>query len=703
MNSVMDDNKLLTLTNGDRIRLQKWCAMLFEVFDLQYASPATISRCGMVYVDPKNLGYYPFYEKWAKIKHETYSEVMYESLKELYNKYIPPCIDRIFEGIVGEDIVEPLHFITPRTNLNLVRQFCRLFDSMLPDPEHNTLQEVDQLEMLYIFCLIWSLGGALVSEDRKPFNDFFRQISGLILPSDPVYDNYFDFNTLKFNPWKPKVPAYVPPASKKFSQILVPTVDTLRYTWLLKQVMGLQQPFQPCMFVGDSGTAKTVTIFSHFATLPMENYIILNVNFSSRTTSNDCQKAIEDNIDKRSFKAYGPTGGRRLIVFVDDLNMPKIDKYGTQQPIALLKFLIERNQLYQRGGDLELRDIVDTQYVGSMTPPGGGNNPVDPRFMSLFCVFNITFPSKEAIEDIYTQILTKHCEEFVEDVRTCVPKVTAATMQLYYQICEKLPRTPVKFHYIFNLRDLSRVYEGLTQITIDKCTTKEQLVRFWRNECMRVFSDRLINETDRTLVNDDLIPAIVKELFPGTEEVVMKNPILFGDYRFAEPTDDEAEDPRLYEDLGEYDDVKKKMDKLLEDYNMENKPMNLVLFNDALEHITKIHRIIRFPKGSGLLVGIGGSGKQSLTKLASYTAGYDVFQISLSRGYKEDDFREELKTLYRGVIQKPKTFLFTDAHVVEEGFLELINNILTIGIVPALFPVEDQDSLTSVIEDEMRR
>jgi len=57
MNSVMDDNKILTLSNGDRIRLLKHCLMLFEVFDLQYASPATISRCGMVYVDPKNLGY----------------------------------------------------------------------------------------------------------------------------------------------------------------------------------------------------------------------------------------------------------------------------------------------------------------------------------------------------------------------------------------------------------------------------------------------------------------------------------------------------------------------------------------------------------------------------------------------------------------------------------------------------------------------
>ena len=220
---------------------------------------------------------------------------------------------------------------------------------------------------------------------------------------------------------------------------------------------------------------------------------------------------------------------------------------------------------------------------------------------------------------------------------------------------------------------------------------------------MRVFSDRLINEIDRSLVNYSLLPTLIKEFFPGTEEFVLANPILFGDYALADPTDDEAEDPRLYEDLKNYDQVRIKMNKLLEDYGFENKPMNLVLFNDALEHVTKIHRIIRFPRGNGLLVGVGGSGKQSLTRLATYCACYDLFTINLIRNYKEENFREELRTLYKEVLRKPKTFLFTDAHVVEEGFLELLNNMLTIGMVPALFPEEEKDGLTQPLEDEMRK
>ena len=146
------------------------------------------------------------------------------------------------------------------------------------------------------------------------------------------------------------MPEYEAPADKKFSSILVPTIDTTRYSWLLMQLL---QTKRPVVFCGDSGTAKTVTVFSSFRQLDSEKYMYLNVNFSSRTTSKNFQDIIEENIDKKSLKSYGPKSiGKKMILFIDDMNMPLIDKYGTQQPNALLKFLIERNQLYQRGGDL---------------------------------------------------------------------------------------------------------------------------------------------------------------------------------------------------------------------------------------------------------------------------------------------------------------------------------------------------------------
>ena len=96
-------------------------------------------------------------------------------------------------------------------------------------------------------------------------------------------------------------------------------------------------------------------------------------------------------------------------------------------------------------------------------------------------------------------------------------------------------------------------------------------------------------------------------------------------------------DERLYEDCKNFPEIKTKFDYLLQEYNYDenNIEMNLVLFDDALYHLTKIYRIIGLPLGHALLVGYGGSGKQSLTKLAAFTGKYRIFTITLTRGYKQ--------------------------------------------------------------------
>ena len=86
-----------------------------------------------------------------------------------------------------------------------------------------------------------------------------------------------------------------------------------------------------------------------------------------------------------------------------------------------------------------------------------------------------------------------------------------------------------------------------------------------------------------------------------------------------------------------------KKKQIMEEYNEHAPPMNLVLFDDALDHMTRIHRLFRLYHGNALLVGVGGSGKSSLTRVAAFAAGCEVFEITLSRGYNENNLREDLK------------------------------------------------------------
>lgn len=106
-----------------------------------------------------------------------------------------------------------------------------------------------------------------------------------------------------------------------------------------------------------------------------------------------CSCALQD--------TYGPPMGKRLLMFVDDLNMPRVDTYGTQQPIALLKMFVERKGYYDRGKELGWKNIKDVQMVSAMGPPGGARNPVDPRFISLFAAVEIQPPTNENLRTIY--------------------------------------------------------------------------------------------------------------------------------------------------------------------------------------------------------------------------------------------------------------------------------------------------------------
>ena len=282
------------------------------------------------------------------------------------------------------------------------------------------------------------------------------------------------------------------------------------------------------------------------------------------------------------------------------------------------------------------------------------------------------------------------------------PAIVTAAVEIYFRMSTDLLPTPAKAHYIFNLRDLSKLVQGVLQADVGYIREPIAMFRLFCHESLRVFHDRLIDNTDKKYYCDILSQMASKHFSQDyAAETFEKKPIIFGDFMKvgADPKD------RLYEDIKEMPRLQKILNDYLDDYNMScPKEMKLVFFLDAIQHVSRIARMVRQPRGNALLVGVGGTGKQSLTRLACHMSGYTCIQIELTRGYNYDSFHEDLKLLYQsaGVEGNNTVFLFTDTQIVVEEFLEDINNILNSGEISNLFPADEFEAIINAVRPKAK-
>lgn len=166
--------------------------------------------------------------------------------------------------------------------------------------------------------------------------------------------------------------------------------------------------------------------------------------------------------------------------------------------------------------------------------------------------------------------------------------------------------------------------------------------------------------------------------------------LLFGDFMVP------GADPVLYVELRDPEELSQVVSTYLEEYNANSKaPMNLVLFTFALEHVVRISRILRQPGGNALLVGLGGSGRQSLTRLAAFMNDYKLAGIELTSTYSRGDWCDDLRATLRQAGEKglQTVFLFSDTQIKDERMVEDLSNLLNTGEVPNLFDGSDQVSI----------
>ena len=723
LNTVLDDNKILTLANGDRMPMTDNVKIMFEVETLVNASPATVSRAGIIYVSDTDLDWAPVAESWIIARpDENRKDILRGFLKKWMGENTPTDPGHCYD-FLNRNTSE----VMKEGRVGRISSLLQLFQSLTEGSSGATVGANDlssDMEKFFVYSLCWSVGGLLEAEDRLKFDQWLRDNdSSNIMPEveegETIYEYFVNAKTCQWEKWVPEKWIYPTGNKLDFSNLLVPTMDSTRALFVLQTIHKVKGAVLIC---GAEGTAKTSVNLMFLGGCDPNKTLTKRINFSSATSPGMAQYSIEAELDKRGGKNFGPPNGKKMTIFFDDVSMPEVNAWGDQTTLELVRLTIEYGGFCFLDKDKrgDFKTCEDLQYLAAMQHPGGGKNDIPNRLKRNFFIFNLVLPSITSINDIYGQMLAGRFQksEFDGATMDSVSQLTAATIKLWKGMKGKMLPTPAKFHYVFNMRDLSRVFQGILLTPKDTILTgglrkqegklpgfspQAAIVGLWKHECDRVFSDKLTNNKDKVSY-EKMVADIGKDCFgEDLYGSACKEPKFFVSFLRDDVYDEDGvlqeEAPKVYEDGGSLAMIKERVDDFLEKYNLEypSKKMELVLFEDALKHMLRINRYIEMPRGSGLLVGVGGSGKQSLTRLASFISRATCFQITLTKQYNQNALLEDIRTLYKsaGHKKQPTTFLFTESEIKDEVFLETINSVLMTGEVPGLFAKDEMMAMTA--------
>jgi dynein heavy chain len=587
----------------------------------------------------------------------------------------------------------------------------------------------DLVQMIFWFSISWAFGGMLEAKDRAKFDAFVRTQYKKIPAGEgsTIFDYKLVVKQAEWVHWNSFVEKWKYPGDDRldFSSLFIPTLDSVRLHQLIQYNFTQRHPV---MLMGVSGTAKTVTIekFLLQRARNIEGFTDVNykkINFSSMTTPQQFYNALDDTLEKIGTN-FGPKGGGQLALFIDDINMPEINEWGDQITNEIVRQVVEANEYcsLEKGAAGDKKKIRGLLHLAAMSHPSGGKNDIPNRLKRHFAVFNVPLPDTVSIQQIFGTIFeNRFNSNYPANVVSVAKELTKMSIDLWRAVGRKMLPTPSKFHYFFNLRDLSAIAQGLMHMGMfadpdrpekrvdskpwELFRDPQSLVAAWRHECARVFCDKLNTQKDQDYffeeIHTKVVDALGKEMADATKAPVyfcnfMRDPLI------DQETGEQVEAaPKVYEPAT-IEQMAAKLYTFMQAHNETPtgrvRKLDLVLFEDAVKHVARVSRCISLPRGNMLMVGVGGSGKQSLTRLATFVAGYDYSMITISKGFGTNQLFDAIREQYiQAAMKRPVTMVFTDNEIKQEVFLEYINSFLSNGEIPGLFATDQKDTAVNEI------
>ncbi|KAF7666054.1 hypothetical protein LDENG_00118150 [Lucifuga dentata] len=690
LNSVLDDNRLLTMPSGERIQFGPNVNFLFETHDLNCASPATISRMGMIFLSDEDIDVNALVKSWLSGQ----PEECHSNLENWLGDYFHQALEWVLKQ--NDFVVE-----------------TSLVGTVLNGLSHlSAVTERGQ----FIVSLLRGLGGNLNHKTRQ---EFAKELLSWARENPPDHrkplDTYYDPDTGHLAAYTFQRPDNLTLEQLSHTHTLpvIETPDMQRDLHCFSPWLTAQHR-QPFMVVGPEGCGKGMLL--RYAFFRLRSTQVAVVHCSAQTSSRHVLQKLSQTcllLSSNTGRAYRPKDCENLVLYLKDINLPKPDKWGTSNIIAFLQQALTYKGFYDE--NLEWVSLENIQVVASMSTGGTvGSHKLTSRFSSIVRICTIDYPDREQLQTIYSAYLQPVLQHSLGSQAAWA--TMGKTHQLAGSLVQLYEQAKAKFtvddhsHYLFTPCILTEWVLSLLRydLTAAQSNVTDSVLEVVAYEARRLFRDRLVSSKDLHTF-DNILTSIIwgdwgSDALDNMTDSLCSDGfyVTWGASEGAVMAPGQSLPPHGKQ-LGRLDsaDLKQVIQKGVVLYSRDNKELDLLIFWEVYDFVSRVDRVLSRPGGSLLLAGRSGVGRHTAACLVSHMHGYTLYTPKVSRGYTLKQFSNDLKMVMQlaGLEGQQVVLLLEDYQFVHPAFLEMVNSLLSSGEVPGLYTPEELEPLLSSIKD----
>eukprot|EP00960_Hanusia_phi_P073138 767948-Hanusia_phi.AAC.10 len=670
---LIDTHRFFKSNNGECMAINPDTKIFFETPDLQICAPCFLGKGYVSFVGDDCVPWKTLIQAWLSTSSHR------QLLQDISEFYMPKIVTFLEES---SEIITMYHLKSRIKGLVEIFDLILQLNAQKLDREEQRPEQSKSLESVFIFSCIWAFFGCFDSNTaanfRKKANSFWKEKYDRIpLPGNlTIFEICFDFEKREFVPWQSQLSGYYDISQSHFGQLFVPTQETVPYSYLTS-ILASWNKF--VLLKGKSGCGKTSLIRETIRMLDQEVFATEYLLFQCTTSAHTLQQKFQGMLSRSTKQFWYPMSGKKLIFQIDDMNLCERDQFGSQNACEFLRYFIENRRFYERTSS-NCVHVKDLMLVGSFTPYPGFT--LNQRLENKFISFTIDSPSDNALHTIFNTLALNHFDSFEPRIKTFISEAMVwATINVHHTANESFKAAGERFHYVYSLRDICAVMEGMSRASTRFFKTTSALISLWIHECERVYSDRFVSRSDFQFFKKKLNDTCIKWFDEYEDDI---NQIVSKDNHYAPLILQGSEqDQKTYSMILDMDKVKGVVAERHLEFQAASKLAPLVTLTDSLSHITRLARALTQQSSHVVLLGAHGSETKHLLAITAFILGVDL--ISGKGTY--EDFWQTCKTCHEraGVHSGESLILLEETDLIDLKKVALTQEIIETGTASSFF------------------